>query len=136
MTFLAVHGAESYLAIVTASTEFALVYLIHLHARCGFFEFEDSRMAVVACEHRCMKLVAEDGRIQTGGGIRKLFLECSHLMASCAVCRGEGLPAVMTASAGFSLIHQVHGYLRSTFFHGEEFGMTFTAGIFLSMVQV
>ena len=68
-------------------------------------------MAVIASEHGCMDLVAEDSRVQVAGRVRKLFLECSHLMALCAVCRGKGLLPVMTISAGIALVHQLHGYL-------------------------
>ena len=93
-------------------------------------------MAVIAFEHGCMELVAEDRRALSAGRIREFLLKCGHLMALCAVCRGKGLLAVMTASAGTALIHQVHGYPGSALFHVEELRMTFAAGKFLCMVLV
>ena len=83
-----------------------------------------------------MKLMAEDRGLQTAGGIRELFFERGHLVALCAICRGKGLLAIMTASTGTALIHEIHRYLRSALFHGEQLGMTFAAGIFLCMVLV
>lgn len=111
MAFLAFRGAERHLAVMTTAAEFTLVYIVHLHAGAALFELKDSGVAAIAFQHRCMELMAEDRRLQTSGGVREFFFECGHLMAFCAVRRGEGLFAVMTASAGIALIHQVHGYL-------------------------
>jgi len=121
---------------MTFAAEFALVYVIHLHAGAGLFEFEDRGMAVLASEHSCMELVAEDCRTHISGRIREFFLECGHLMALYAVCRGKGLFPVMTISTGIALIHQVHGYPGSALLHVEEFGMTIAAGISLGMALV
>ena len=96
---------------MTTSAEFALVYVIHLHAGSAFFELEDRGMAVIASEHSRMELVAEDRRLLIAGRVRELFLECGHLMALCAVSRGKGFVTVMTITAGIALVHQVHGYL-------------------------
>ena len=86
MASLTFRRTERSLAVMTTAAEFALVYLIHLHARAAFFELKDSGMAVAAFEHRCVELMAEDRRIQTAGRIREFFLECAHLMTFCAVC--------------------------------------------------
>ncbi len=111
MAFLTFRRAERYLAVMTTAAEFALIYVVHLHAGAALFELKDSGVTVVAFKHRCMELVAEDRWIQTAGRIREFFFECSHLVAFCAVCRGKGLPAVMTASAEIAFIHKIHGYL-------------------------
>ena len=111
MAFLAFRGAERHLAVMTTAAEFTLVYIVHLHAGAALFELKDSGVAAITFQHSCMELMAEDRRIQTTGRIREFFFEGGHLMAFCAVRRGEGLFAVMTASAGIALIHQVHGYL-------------------------
>ena len=57
-------------------------------------------------------------------------------MAFCTLCRGEGLLAVMAASAGTALIHKVHGHPGGAPFHVEDPRMTFAAGEFLRMVLV
>ena len=111
MASLAFRRTKRSLAVMATAAEFALVYIIHLHARTAFFELKNSCMATAAFEHRCVELMAEDRRIQTAGRIREFFLERGHLMAFCAVCRGEGYPGVMTASTGIALIHLLHGYL-------------------------
>ena len=136
MAFLAFHRAERRLTVMTTAAEFALVNIIHLHSRAALFELKDSGMAVLAFQHRCMEFVAEDSRGLAAGRIREFLFKSGHLMALCAVCRGKGLLAVVTASTGIALIHKVHGYLRSTLFHVEDLRMTFAAGIFLRMVLV
>jgi len=136
MAFLAFRRAERHLAVMTTAAEFALIYIVHLHAGAAFFELKDSGVAATAFQHRRMELVAEDRRIQAAGRIREFLLERGHLMALCAVCRGEGPLAVVTASTGIALIHQIHGDLRSALLHIEVLGMTFAAGIFLRMLLV
>jgi hypothetical protein len=136
MAFQTFRRTERSLTVMTTTAEFALVYVIHLHAGAALFELKDRGMAAVASEHSGMELMAEDRRFLIAGWIREFFLECSHLMALCAVCRGKGLLPVMTIPAGIALIHQVHGYFGSPLLHVEEFGVTFAAGIFLGMALV
>ena len=83
-----------------------------------------------------MELVAEDRRGLSAGRIREFLLKRGHLMALCAVCRGESLLAVVTASAGTALIHEVHRHPGGALFHVEELRVTFAAGKFLRMVLV
>lgn len=128
MAFLAFGRTECGLAVMTFSAEFALVNVIHLYARSALFEFKDSGMAVVAFEHRCVELMAEDRRTHLSGRIRELFFECGHFMTLYAVCRGKGLLPVMAIPTGIALIHQIHGYSGSTLFHIEKFRVTFAAG--------
>ena len=111
MTFLAFHGAKRRLTIMTTAAEFALVNIIHFHSGTTLFELKDGGMAAIAFQHRCMELVAEDSRGLPAGRIREFLLKSGHLMALCAVCRGKGLLAVVTASAGVAPIHKVHGNL-------------------------
>jgi len=75
MAFLAFHRAKSHLTVVTASAEFALVYVIHLHPGAALFKLEDSGVAVIAIEHSGMKRMAEDRRILAGGGIGDFFFK-------------------------------------------------------------
>ena len=121
---------------MTTATEFALINIIHLHSRAALFELKNSGMAVLAFQHRCMELMAEDSRGLAAGRIREFLLKSGHLVALCTVCRGEGPLAVVTTSTGIALIHKVHGYLRGTFFHVEDLRMTFAAGKFFRMVLV
>ena len=83
---------------MTTATEFALINIIHLHSRAALFELKNSGMAVLAFQHRCMELMAEDSRGLAAGRIREFLLERSHFMALCAVCRGKGPLAIVTAS--------------------------------------
>jgi hypothetical protein len=136
MAFLAFHRAERRLTVMTTAAEFALVNIIHLHSRSALFELKDSGVAVLAFQHRCVEFVTEDSRGLAAGRIREFLLKSGHLMALCAVCRGEGPLSVVTVSTGIALIHKVHGYPGSTFFHVEDFWMTFAAGKFLRMVLV
>jgi hypothetical protein len=136
MAFLAFRRAERHLAVMTAAAEFALIYIVHLHAGAAFFELKDSGVAAIAFQHSCMELVAEDCRGLSGRRIREFLLKRGHLMALCTVCRGEGPLAVVTASTGTALIHKVHGYPGGALFHVEDLRMTFAAGIFLRMVLV
>jgi len=133
---LAFHRAKSRLTVVAASAEFALVYLIHLHAGAALFKFEDSGVTAIAIEHGGMKRMAEDCRIKTARRIGDFFLERGHLMAFCAVCRGEGGLSVMAVSAGIALIHCIHGNFCRTLFHAEKFWMAFAAVVFFRVILV
>ena len=134
MALLAFHRAKSRLTVVTASAEFALVYLIHLHAGAAFFKFEDSGVAAIAIEHGGMKRMAEDCRIKTAGRIGDFFLESGHLMAFCADCRGEGGLSVMAVSACIALVHLIHGNFCRTLLHAEKFWMAFAAVVFFRVI--
>jgi hypothetical protein len=136
MTLLAFHRSKSRLAVVTAAAEFALVYIIHLHAGASLFKLEDSGVAAIAIEHGGMKRMAEDRRIQAGGRIGDFFLERGHLMAFCAVCRDESRLSVMAVSAGIALVHLIHGNFCRTLLHAEEFWMAFAAVVFFCVILV
>jgi len=90
MASLAFHGTERSLTVMTTTAEFALIDVVHLYAGAAFFELEDRGMAVIAPEHGCMELVAEDRRLLIAGRVRELFLECGHLMA---FYTATGIPA-------------------------------------------
>jgi len=136
MAFLAFHRAKSHLTVMTASAEFALVYVIHFHPGAALFKLEDSGVAAIAIEHGGMKRMAEDRRILAGGGIGDFFFKRGHFMAFCAVCRDEGRLSVMAVSACIALVHLIHGNFCRTLLHAEKFWMAFAAVVFFCVILV
>lgn len=108
MTSLAFARAESRLSVVAFPAVPVLINRIHLHARAAFFVFEYRGMTIIAVEHRGVERVAEDCRGHIAGGIFEIFFHSGHVMAFCAVLRGEGHGAVMTLSAIFTFVKVFH----------------------------